>query len=185
MAGMGTFDFSEFEKFRDNLVAMEQAMPAFMMELANEAGNRFLAKVVRRTPVGSYDSGGWVNFTANIPERQVSFTTKDGKRVSFTARARTIRVSFKSSHGSKTGGALRRAWTLQQNSAGAGGVYEVEVFNPTYYSAYVEYGHRTANHKGWVEGQFFMTNSHLELKRELPPILERKLERFLARYLGD
>lgn len=80
-------------------------------------------------------------------------------------------------------GELRRGWTIGEvvvTSVGA----EIEVFNPVYYSPYIEYGHRTPNHKGWVEGQFMMTISIEELERELPAILERKMSRFIAKYLG-
>ncbi|RRJ62406.1 HK97 gp10 family phage protein [Paenibacillus oralis] len=80
-------------------------------------------------------------------------------------------------------GELRRSWTIGQvviTDAGA----EIEVFNPVYYSAYIEYGHRTANHKGWVEGRFMMKISNQELKRELPVIMKRKMDQFITRYLG-
>ncbi|WP_207892434.1 HK97 gp10 family phage protein [Paenibacillus pinisoli] len=80
-------------------------------------------------------------------------------------------------------GELRRGWTIGEvvvTSAGA----EIEVFNPVYYSPYVEYGHRTPNHKGWVEGRFMMTISIEELERELPAILEKKMSRFIEKYLG-
>lgn len=80
-------------------------------------------------------------------------------------------------------GKLRRGWTIGQvsiTSTGAG----IEVFNPVPYSPYVEYGHRTPNHQGWVEGRFMMTISAQELERELPSIMERKLEQFVIRYLG-
>lgn len=80
-------------------------------------------------------------------------------------------------------GELRRSWTIGQvviTDAGA----EIEVFNPVYYSPYIEYGHRTANHEGWVEGRFMMRISNQELKRELPGIMKRKMDQFITRYLG-
>lgn len=55
-------------------------------------------------------------------------------------------------------GELRKGWTIGKivlTSTGA----EIEVYNPVAYSPYVEYGHRTANHQGWVEGRFMMTIS--------------------------
>ncbi len=45
---------------------------------------------------------------------------------------------------------------------------------------YVEYGHRTRNHKGWVEGKFMLTISEKELKAQLPKIIERKLIELLS-----
>lgn len=80
-------------------------------------------------------------------------------------------------------GELRKGWTLGRVILTATGA-EIEVFNPIAYSPYVEYGHRTANHQGWVEGRFMMTISQQELERELPAIMEKKMERFLNKYLG-
>jgi len=133
MGKMGSFDFSEMVKFRDDLRAMHKAFPDFMGQCVSELANILLAKTVPRTPVDD--------------------------------------------------GTLRRGWTIGQvtmTSAGA----EIEVFNPVYYSAYVEYGHRTPNHQGWVEGRFMMTISAQELERELPAILEKKMDRFIKKYLG-
>ncbi|HIW31934.1 MAG TPA: HK97 gp10 family phage protein, partial [Candidatus Paenibacillus intestinavium] len=80
-------------------------------------------------------------------------------------------------------GDLRRGWTIGQVNVSSNGA-QIEVFNPVAYSPYVEYGHRTANHQGWVEGRFMMTISVDELEREIPAIMERKMARFISRYLG-
>lgn len=81
-------------------------------------------------------------------------------------------------------GELRRSWTIGQVTMTADGGAEIEVFNPVYYSAYIEYGHRTPNHQGWVEGRFMMTLSAQKLEREIPGILERKLDKFLKKFMG-
>lgn len=52
--------------------------------------------------------------------------------------------------------------------------------NPTEYASFVEFGHRTANHNGWVKGQFMMTISENEIKRMAPGLLEKRLEEFLG-----
>lgn len=57
----------------------------------------------------------------------------------------------------------------------------IEIVNPIEYASYVEYGHRTANHEGWVKGQFMMTISEQELQSIAPQILEKKIKK----YLGD
>jgi hypothetical protein len=80
-------------------------------------------------------------------------------------------------------GELRRGWTIGQVSISSAGA-EIEIFNPVYYSPYIEYGHRIANGQGWVEGRFMMTISLQELERELPAIMEKKMERFVNRFLG-
>lgn len=78
----------------------------------------------------------------------------------------------------KVGGTLRRGWTMTKVKQIADG-YEVQVINPTEYASYVEYGHRTRGHKGWVEGRFMLTKSELEIESEMLKIIERKLTKFL------
>lgn len=80
----------------------------------------------------------------------------------------------------RVGGTLRRGWTIDANVTRRGNIYEIEVFNPTEYSMYVEFGHRTRNHQGWVNGRFMMTISADEVERQAPQILERKLMRLLG-----
>ena len=74
-------------------------------------------------------------------------------------------------------GTLRRNWAIGEiRDTGDG--YEVEILNPTEYASYVEYGHRTRDHTGWVQGKFFMTKAEVELERELPGVIERKLRKY-------
>lgn len=79
----------------------------------------------------------------------------------------------------RTGGTLRRGWTVDSDVKKIGDQYEITVFNPVEYASYVEFGHRTRNHKGWVMGRFMMTKSEIELNAQAPAILERKLNTFL------
>ena len=78
----------------------------------------------------------------------------------------------------KTGGTLRRNWTIG-NVIREGNAYSIEIINPTEYAPYVEYGHRTRDHQGWVDGVFMLTISEQELKNDAPRILENKLRKFL------
>jgi hypothetical protein len=80
-------------------------------------------------------------------------------------------------------GDLRRGWTIGQLHY-EGDTVSVEVINPVDYSLYVEYGHRTANHAGWVEGRFMLTISEQELERELPGIIQKRLEKLIHDHLG-
>lgn len=75
----------------------------------------------------------------------------------------------------RVGGTLRRGWTIGQVKK-IGDMYEIEVINPTEYGQYVEFGHRTRNHQGWVNGRFMMTISADELEQQAPAIIERKLK---------
>lgn len=179
MARWGSVDFRELKKLQKQLEQMERVeFQKFCQSCAKELAARLLAKVIHRTPVADYN-------------KPVNFTTKDGKKVSFTPKT------------GMQGGTLRRgltAKTEQEAMAGGGSispnsaltfakglevtkqgdVYQVEIINPVHYASYVEYGHRTKNHKGWVEGHFMLTISEEELDRQAPQILERKLAKFLG-----
>jgi hypothetical protein len=152
MASNGNVNFSDLENFRKNL---EKNLSGDQIELfieacAKELAARLLAKVIKRTPVGQYPSS-------------------TGKK----------------------GGTLRRGWTNGSAQAGAsyanelkvhhfGNAYVIEIINPVEYASYVEFGHRTRGHKGWVEGKFMMTISAEEVQRDAPKILEAKLKKKLG-----
>lgn len=85
-------------------------------------------------------------------------------------------------------GTLRRGWTggINGNAVSyanslevkkSGGIYTVEIINPVEYASYVESGHRTRDHKGWVDGQFMLRISEDELRASAPKILENKLKK--------
>lgn len=142
-------DFKQLEQFQKELQKAQAEQDKFFKACAKELAARLLAKVVKRTPVGQYP-------------------TETGKK----------------------GGTLRRGWTGQeQKDARAyansikiehvGNEYVVDIINPVEYASYVEFGHRTANHKGWVEGQFMLTISEEEIQRSASKILEAKLEKYL------
>lgn len=78
----------------------------------------------------------------------------------------------------KKGGTLRRGWTIGEIE-NINGVYKIEIINPVEYASYVEFGHRTANHKGWVEGKFMLTISERELQNIAPRVIEKKIKRKL------
>lgn len=122
----------------------------FVEACAKELAARLLRMVVKRTPVGEYPKSS-----------------------------------------GKKGGTLRRGWTggkrsSAQNYADSltvhhfGDTYVIEIVNPVEYASYVEYGHRTANHKGWVKGKFMMTISEQELEKIAPKVLENKIKKYLG-----
>ena len=89
----------------------------------------------------------------------------------------------------KVGGTLRRGWTsgkkradfiegIQVNKRGS--IYEVVIKNSVEYASYVEFGHRTRNHKGWVPGRFMLTISEQELEGDLERIIQNKLQKFMG-----
>lgn len=144
-------DYSELEKLKAQIEKFGSSaqMDQFLTSCAKELAARLLAKVIKRTPVGQYPEGS-----------------------------------------GKVGGTLRRGWTggsqsnatayansLQVNHVGSD--YVIEIINPTEYASYVEFGHRTRNHKGWVEGRFMLTISEEEIRKSAPAILQKKLEKYL------
>ncbi|NFD56118.1 HK97 gp10 family phage protein [Clostridium botulinum] len=160
MARLASFDYSDFKKMASSFQKAldERVIERWIKEFLLEMAFRAERKIKKRTPVGIYSN-------------QVSFITKDGKEVNFTTSS------------SKTGGHLRRNWQVG-NVVKQGNSYIVEIFNNVDYASYVEYGHRTKNHKGWVEGRFMATISMQEIERQLPKFLERKQVELLNQILN-
>lgn len=88
----------------------------------------------------------------------------------------------------KKGGTLRRGWIAQESKGFEvkqdGDLYTIEIVNPVKYASYVEYGHRTANHKGWVPGKFVMTRAEAEVEGIAPKVLESKIKKYLQDIFG-
>ena len=80
-------------------------------------------------------------------------------------------------------GFLRDGWDVGAIQK-EGSTYTVEILNNTEYASYVEYGHRTGNHKGWVKGKFMLTVSEMELQAQTPAFLEKELYKYLKEELG-
>lgn len=80
-------------------------------------------------------------------------------------------------------GHLKRNWQVG-NVEKRGNAYVVEIINPLEYASFVEFGHRTRNHKGWVEGRFMATISMQEIERQLPKFLEKKQVELLEQILN-
>ena len=83
----------------------------------------------------------------------------------------------------KVGGTLRRGWTVGE-VVKDGHTYTIEIINPVEYGIYVEFGHRTINRVGWVDGRFMLTISEQELEADAPRILENKLKNFFEGILN-
>jgi hypothetical protein len=157
MVKWGDCDFKELEKLRDKLTELQLQMNDFMEACAKELAARLLRKAIKRTPVGQYPPGsGKVGgtlrrgWTAKTEEE-----AKSGGKSNATNYARSLPIT-------KTGN-----------------MYEIEIINPVHYASYVEYGHRTRNHKGWVRGRFMLTISEQEIDAQAPKILEKKLRKKL------
>lgn len=183
MGNWGNFSYESFKKMAkqfDKALA-ERMVESTITAILKEAAMRGLAKVKKRTPVGSYD--GHVEFMANLPQKEVNFITKAGKQVSFTAKARTRQVKFDAKQ-RRVGGHLRRSWQVGTVKK-QGNKFLVEIFNNVEYASYVEYGHRTRNSKSWVEGKFMLTISLKEVETLLPGIADKHSKQLLLRLLNE
>lgn len=118
----GSFKFDDFKRLQKKFEKLNQReLDLFFEDVAKELTARLLAKVIKRTPVGQYSRGT-----------------------------------------GKTGGTLRRGWTAEKNQSAVqyaeslvihryGNTFVIEIINPVEYASYVEFGHRTRNHKGLGE----------------------------------
>lgn len=126
------------------------------------------------------------------PTQMDQFLTSCAKELAARLLGKVIRrtpVGQYPAGSGKTGGTLRRGWTGGKGNATSyanslnvnkvGTDYVIEIINPVEYASYVEFGHRTRNHTGWVEGKFMLTISEDEIRKSAPRILEKKLENYL------
>lgn len=100
--------------------------------------------------------------------------------------SRLLRKAIKRTHVDT--GDLRRAWKADNSNiqiAKEGNDYVVEIINSMSYASYVEYGHRTSNHKGWVKGRFMLTQSEIEMQSQAPKLLEKRLQEKLKELFND
>lgn len=153
MAKMGNFKIKGLEELQKELNNLQDNTDAIIEDCAKELAARLLRLVVKRTPVGDYSGD--------------SYTCASGEQ------HKGHKVP------GKVGGTLRRGWTIGEIRK-EGDVYKIDIINPVEYASYVEYGHRTANHKGWVKGHFMMTISEQELEKIAPKVLEQKIKKILS-----
>jgi len=173
MGKMGKFDMRGLKEFQKQLEKL-QDQNAFVESCAKELAARLLRLVIKRTPVGDYS-------------QEIEVTAKrDSKN---HKRGDVYKKKVNSS--GKTGGTLRRGWTGSKGQSAQeyaesltvhhfGDTYVIEIVNPVEYASYVEYGHRTRNHKGWVKGHFMMTISEQELQKIAPGVLENKIKKYFG-----
>lgn len=116
-------------------------------------------------------------------------------------RACTVRLSQRILRSAKTrthsvSGELRRNWEVAYTQKRRGYIitlsnqaqaarsnecerrgYIITRSNPKKYASYVEYGHRTKDHTGWVKGRFWGENAIRSSIKELPAIVEQQMHR--------
>lgn len=162
MVKMGSFSAAVLKKLQKQLNKIQQGnVEAFIEECAKELAARLLAKVIKRTPVGDYPKS-------------------TGKKGGTLRRGWTSKTHEEAASGGKSNAqAYADSLTIQHN----GNTFVIEIVNPVEYASYVEFGHRTANHSGWVQGRFMLTISEQEIQNIAPKVLEAKIKKFLGEYL--
>ena len=106
-------DCKQLEQLRDSLEAMARNSDDFFEAASREIAARLLAKVIKRTPVGTYPSNSG----------KVGGTLRRG----WTAGTNQAATSYADS------------LTVHH----FGDTYVIEIINPVEYASYVEFGHRT------------------------------------------
>lgn len=184
MGNMGSFNENQLRRFQRKLNEIKpEDVSEFIDACAKELAARLLATVIKRTPVGDYSK------EIEVVAKRDSKNHKKGDK--YTKRVNPS---------GKVGGTLRRGWTAKTHEEAEGGsgradakayaesltvnhlgdMVVIEIINPVEYASYVEYGHRTRNHTGWVPGRFMMTISEQEIQSIAPDVLESKVRRFLG-----
>lgn len=75
-------------------------------------------------------------------------------------------------------GVLRHNWQVGK-VVKIGQVYKIEIFNPIEYAPYIEYGHRTAQGIGFVQGRFMLTIAERDIRQKSNAIIEKRISEFL------
>ena len=159
MANMGGFSVAGMKKLQKQLNKIQQGnVEGFIDACAKELAARLLAKVIKRTPVGQYPKSS-------------------GKKGGTLRRGWTSKTYEEAQRGGKVSAkAYADSLTIQHN----GNMVVIEIVNPVEYASHVEYGHRTADHKGWVQGRFMLAISEQEIPGIAPKVLESKIKKFLG-----
>jgi len=158
---MGKFDSKGMKELQKQLENLQEKQGEFLESCAKELAARLLAKVIRRTPVGDYSK------EITVVAKRNSKKHKKGEE-----------YKKKINPSGKKGGTLRRGWKAGEIRK-EGNVYKVEISNNVEYAPYVEYGHRTPSHRGWVPGKFMLTISERELEAIAPRVLENRIKEFM------
>lgn len=166
MGRWGNVDFSQFRDFQRRLQQLEDnSIDQFCEKCAKELAARLLRKVIKRTPVGHYDDG------------RIGGTLRHGWSAN-SSREAELSTAF---GGGNSPSSYINNLPIKKN----GNTYEIEIINPVNYASYVEFGHRTRNHKGWVRGKFMLTVSENEIRSITPALLEKRLSEYLRGILND
>lgn len=189
----GSVNLDGLKKLSEKLnnIAEPTNIDKFCEECSKELAARFLALVIKNTPVRK----------SVYAERIVK--DKSGKRVRYKKNGKNHKAGDykrRRRNISGVGGTLRRGWTAETEQIAKSGNckdiptyveslkvrkvghrYEIILINPVSYASYVEYGHRKRGGKGWVSGRFFMTRTELEMAGKTNAIVKQRFEDYLRK----
>ncbi len=166
MARWSSCDLTQIKKLQEQMQKLANTdLNKFCEDVTKELAARLLRKVIKRTPVGDYTDG----------------------KVGGTLRRGWSAESHREAELSSTfgGGTSASKYVGDLPVTKVGNCYQIEIINPVMYASYVEFGHRTRNHKGWVRGRFMLTISERELEAQAPRIIEQKIMVYLRECFND
>ncbi len=162
IAKLGNFSADDMKKLQKQLNEIkEYQINAFIDGCAKELAARLLAKVIKLTPVGQYSKSS-------------------GKKGGTLHRGWTSKTHEEAASGGRSSAS---AYVDSLKIHHYGNMIVIEIINPVEYASYVEYGHRTTNHKGWIQGQFMLTISEQQIQSIAPKVLESKIKSFFKEHL--
>ena len=151
-------DFKQLTEFTKKIEKLnDQQKEEFLESCCKELAARLLRKVIKRTP----------SDTGTLRRGWTTSSTEDAKRD-------TKQAMYENLFGGNQK-VSQKSMEVRQ----VGDKYIIDIINPVSYGSYVEYGNRTRDHKGWVNGHFMLTISEAELNRMSDAILQKKLNKFM------
>lgn len=173
-------NYKELQKFAKKIEKMgkQENIEKLYEDCLKELAARFLRKVKMRTPVALTQYEDVVDEGGNL--------------IRYTKGKKKGQVKQQVAH---RGGTLRKAWNVKEITKN-GSYYTIVIENPTPYAGYVNYGHRQTPGRfvkalgkrlkaSWVDGQFFLEISEIELERIMPAFLNKKLDEYVKECFND
>lgn len=158
-----SFDYREFEQFRDSVAELDRRSDEFFRNFLLEMALRALARTKKETPT---DTGNLKN----------NWTVGDGE----------VKGTFKVRKSGKNKGkkyfAVDHEKSKKPTIAGIrrkGDVLEIDIFNNVEYASHVENGHRRKD-GSFQEGRFMCRLSLDEINKQMPARQERAFKQFVS-----
>lgn len=150
-----------FRSFSKILHGLKIDLEESQARLVKQFGEVGLKAAEDNSPTGVYD-------------KNVNFTTRDGKEVNFTLAV------------AREGGTLKKSWNLTRlKKSGSSYSIKLETSDEAPYAIYVNNGHRIVRKKitiGYVPGQFFLEAALKTVEKSAMPLFQAELRRVKAKH---